>query len=47
MFSGKNISASVSNAQMVEEKGFLTSSQYLHFDVNITGDVTSAVNRRD
>ena len=26
MFKGKNISASVSNAQMVEEKGFLTSS---------------------
>jgi len=47
MFSGKNIAAHVSNPQMVEEKGFLSSTQYLHFDVAISGDVQSAVNRRD
>ena len=47
MFSGKNLYAHVANPQVIEEKGFLSSSQFLHFDVTITGDVSSAVNRRD
>jgi hypothetical protein len=47
MFAGKNLTAHVSNPQMVEEKGFLSSSSFLHFDVAVTGDVQSAVNRRD
>jgi hypothetical protein len=47
MFSGKNISAIVSNPQMIEEKGFLSTAQHLHFDVAISGDVVSAANRRD
>ena len=47
MFTGKNLQAHVSNPTMIEEKGFLSSTQYLHFDLAISGDVTSAVNRRD
>jgi hypothetical protein len=47
LFAGKNIGAGVSNPHSAEEKGFLSSTQFLQFDVAVFGDITSSVQRRD
>ena len=47
LFSGKNCLAAVINPRTIEEKGFLSSSTYLGFEVLISGDVSSQVVRKD
>lgn len=46
-FSNKKIVSDVGHPKKVEEKGFLSSSEHLEFDINLSGDVKSTVNRRD
>lgn len=46
-FSNKKVVSDVGNPKKVEEKGFLTSSEHLHFDITLSGDVTGSVNRKD
>ena len=45
--SGKNITSSVSNSQVIEEKSFLSTSTYLQYDILLGGDIKSQVSRKD
>lgn len=47
LFTGKNIVAEVGNPTKVEEKGFLSTTEYLEFEVTISGDINYKTPRRD
>ena len=43
LYANKTISSAVCNPNVVEERGFLQSTQFLEFQVDVSGDVTSSV----
>ena len=47
MFAGKKCTGRVSNPQIITESSFLSTSHYLQYDITVSGDMRSAVSRRD
>ena len=47
MFAGKKCVCQISNPQVAYEKGFIQSSTFLSFEINVVGDITSQVIRKD
>ena len=47
MFSNKRVFAKVSNPKILEEKVLFMSSKFLQFDMSISGDISSLVQRKD
>ena len=47
MYSYKKVNSMVSNPQEIEDKGFLSASNYLQFEILVHGDVQSSVQRKD
>lgn len=47
IFSGKKCACKVSDAEVIEEKGFLSSSQHIVHQITVSGDVVSQAARKD
>ena len=47
MLCNKKCTGTVGNPQEIEDKGFLTTTYFLQFEVLVQGDVTSQVTRKD
>ena len=47
MFCNKKCTANVGNPEEIEDKGFLTTTYFLQFEILVQGEVTSQVTRKD
>ena len=47
MFSNKKCVCTVGTPQEIEDKGFLTTTYFLQFEILVQGDIASQVHRKD